>query len=279
MPGAVETLSTLNSVVRTFLAVVVVAAIAGAGWLGYRAIESGGRERVQREALEAARLELAEKERLLAERDRQVRMQAAAIQTLDAEVRAGQERIEQLQTAMRLLKVDKRIARLTVLDQFTDPQTRGPVSTVEFVELDERGEPLEEPRVFTIPGSVVYVDNWIVKFDDRYVEADDELRSASLVLFRRIFGERQQPEEGFLIDRVGARPAAYSRGEPLSDFEQKIWADFWEIANDPRRASELGIRAAHGEAVSMKLLKGRSYRLVLRASDGLSIIPDSPRSM
>jgi hypothetical protein len=264
MPGTVETLSTLNSVVRTILAVIVVGAVAGGGWLGYRAIEGGHREaRLHQEALETARRDLAEKERLLLEQD----------------VRAGLERIEQLQTAMSLLKVDKRVARLTVLDQSTDPQTRALLSTVQFVELDERGEPIGEPRVVTIEGAVVYVDNWIVKFDERYVEAADELRSASLVLFRRFFGERQQPDEGFPIDRVGARPDVYSRGEPLSDFERRIWGDFWEIANDPQRAAGLGIRAAHGEAVSMKLQKGRSYRLVLRASDGLSIIPDTGRPM
>jgi hypothetical protein len=61
----------------------------------------------------------------------------------------------------------------------------------------------------------------------------------------------------------------------MSDFEKKIWDEFWTIANDEAKANEMGIRAAHGEAPSMKLQKGKSYKVLLRASDGLSITPDS----
>ncbi len=291
MAGVVETVSTFNSVARTILALAVVSIVGGGGWWGYRAIEAGKREALQRdEALQEARAELeglsgklAQNERLLAareqevrDRDARIRDQEMRIDSLDREVQEGRHRIEQLQTTMRLLTVDRRIARLTVLDQAADPATGEIVSTVEFVELDDRGEPLDEPRVFPIRGDVVYVDNWVVKFDERYLEDADELRSASLVLFRRIFGENQEPVEGHVLDRVGARPRAYSAGAPLSDFERRIWEDFWTIADDPQRAGALGIRAAHGEAVSMKVRKGRSYRLQLRASDGLSIVPDGP---
>jgi hypothetical protein len=73
---------------------------------------------------------------------------------------------------------------------------------------------------------------------------------------------------------VGSAPRAYARGGQVSNFERKIWDDFWVIANDPSRAEALGIRAAHGQAVSMKVQEGKSYRVELRASDGLSIVPD-----
>ncbi|MHC4416329.1 MAG: hypothetical protein ACYS0G_13715 [Planctomycetota bacterium] len=289
MTGPIETLSTFNSVVRTILAGVVVTAVAGGGWWGYRTLEAGKQEsRLRDEALDEARLELEQQTRLLAEKDRllasnerelidkaeRIRAQTTEIASLEEDVRENERRIEQLETAMHLLKVDQRLARLTVLDQSAEPDTGRLFSKVEFVELDERGEPMDEPRVFSIKGSVVYVDNWVVKFDEHYVEEADELRATSLVLFRRIFGEYQEPTDGYQLDRVGVRPKAYSRGAPLSDFEQKIWGDFWQIANDPRRAAELGIRAAHGEAVSMKVQKGKRYRLILRSSDGLSIVPE-----
>jgi hypothetical protein len=61
----------------------------------------------------------------------------------------------------------------------------------------------------------------------------------------------------------------------MSDFEKQIWSEFWTIANDEKRAREMGIRALHGEAPSMKLQKGKSYRILLRASDGVSITPDT----
>ena len=59
----------------------------------------------------------------------------------------------------------------------------------------------------------------------------------------------------------------------MSDFEKEIWKDFWEFANDPRRAAEMGIRAANGEAVSVKVREGMKYSLELRASGGMSISP------
>jgi hypothetical protein len=46
------------------------------------------------------------------------------------------------------------------------------------------------------------------------------------------------------------------------------------VLNDEQKARDLGIRAAHGQAVSIKAQKGKSYRVLLRASDGLSIVPD-----
>ncbi len=49
-----------------------------------------------------------------------------------------------------------------------------------------------------------------------------------------------------------------------------IWNRFWELANDPEEARKLGIRAAHGEAPSMKMMKDKIYKLTLRASGGLS---------
>jgi hypothetical protein len=174
---------------------------------------------------------------------------------------------------MRLLKVDHRLAQLTVLDQQRDPASDRVISRVRFVEVDDRGEPIDEAREFDVEGDVVYIDHWVVKFDDRYVEQADALRSASLVLFRRLFGEYQEPRDGFSLDRTGARPTAYAGGTAPTDFEEQIWDDFWMIANDPSRAASLGIRAAHGEAISMKVEPGREYRLMLRDSDGLSIVP------
>jgi hypothetical protein len=78
-----------------------------------------------------------------------------------------------------------------------------------------------------------------------------------------------------VLDEVGAAPRVYSRGRKLSDFEKKIWDDFWLIANDPGKARELGIRAAHGGAPFMKVEKGKSYRILLRASGDPTIVPES----
>ncbi len=162
-----------------------------------------------------------------------------------------------------------------MLEQDTDPETKQLYTVGQFVEVNDKGERLGEPRQFRINGDVVYVDNWVVKFDDKYVEQAEIDRATSLVLFRRIFGEAQTPNDGIPLDAVGSRPQAYGNGNEMSAFEKQIWDDFWTIANDAAQAKEMGIRAAHGEAPSMKLQKGKSYKIQLRASDGLSITPDS----
>lgn len=61
----------------------------------------------------------------------------------------------------------------------------------------------------------------------------------------------------------------------MTEFERQLWSEFWEFANDPQRAAEMGIRAANGEAVSIQVREGKVYSISLRASGGLSIEPRS----
>ena len=128
-------------------------------------------------------------------------------------------------------------------------------------------------KEFEFNSDVIYVDNWIVQFDDKFVEAADIDKGTSLCLFRRIFSDQQKPNDGFSLDEIGMRPQAYSRGGATSDFEKEIWSKFWDFANDKNKAEQMGIRAANGEAVSIKIRPDMSYMLKLRASGGLTIEP------
>ena len=89
-----------------------------------------------------------------------------------------------------------------------------------------------------------------------------------------MFGEYQEPSEGFPLDAAGSRPAVYSQGNEMSPMERDIWANFWKYANNPARARQNGVRAAHGEAPSIRVEPGKRYRLELRASAGLTIVPE-----
>jgi hypothetical protein len=275
MPGFTEGVSTVNSFLRTIIALAVLGGFATAGWVGYtkynqREMEARAREKELAEATD----KLVKVRHDLDSARGEIAFQAEEIRRQNAEIAKLNENIAKLETALTLLKVDHRVAKLTAVDQTTD-ESSGEMSTlVDFVELNDEGQPMDTPRQFRIRGDVVFIDNWIVKFDDKYVQENDIERGTSLVLFRRIFGERQQPIEGFPLDAIGSAPRAYQRGSKMSDFEKRIWDDFWAIANDPTKAEELGIRAAHGQAVSMKVQKGKSYRVDLRASDGLSIVPE-----
>jgi hypothetical protein len=259
-----NTISTVDSAVRTVLIAAVLGVVSIFGYFAYDRFSGNDR------ALASAREELAAFRSKLVEAEEE-------IGGLRADIAKKDQQISRMELAMKLLKTDQRLARLDVLSQGLDEESGRVKTKLSFTELSPGGDAIGKPRIFEIDGEVVYLDNWVVKFEDKYVEQADLVRGTSLALFRRVFGEFQSPSEGFLIDEVGAMPQAYSRGGQPSEFEQEIWSDFWTFANDTQAAKEKGIRAAHGEALSMKVEEGRSYKVVLRSSDGLSIVPEQSK--
>jgi uncharacterized coiled-coil protein SlyX len=260
-----EKVSIITSALRTLLVTVLVGGLGFGGWYGYNTYNATEIEAKQAaEALALAKVDLEAKEAV-------IRVKEQEIVALTDEVAEQQREIERLDTAMRLLKVDHRVALVSVVDQTKDEATNATLTQIDFQEINDNGDPIGSPKRFEIKGEILYIDSWVVKFDDKYVEQADIDRSTSLVMFRRIFGEMQEPRDGFALDEDGARPAVYGRGGEMSDFEKKIWGDFWEVANNEAKQDELGIRAIHGEAPSIKVKKGKAYRVDLRASGGISI--------
>jgi hypothetical protein len=277
-----KTLQALNSFLGTILALAVVGLISFGGWIGFRShfadkfalMET--EEKLAQSGVEIARLsrDLDDKTNQVEELDIQLTASRAEARQLARDIQEKIKEIQRLETAMTLLKVDHRLARIEVLSQQGSSEKDDLATQFSFVELDKNGNPLEAARQFSIKGDVLYLDGWVVKFTDEYVEQGDLLRSTSICLFRRLFGENQQPSEGFALDPVGSLPAAYRTGGEPSEFEQRLWSRFWDLANDPQMARKEGVRAAHGEAPSIKLKPGMRYQVKLRASDGLSIVPE-----
>ncbi len=267
MGSLMDSIKTVNSAFRTILLTALVGVIALGSYFVYR--EYTQRERLfrdQEQQIEAAQQQLVSLQGELESKE-------ATIDLLNVDLKAKGAQIEKLQTALHLLKTDQRLARLNVISIERDEAGNAVKSKLAFVELTPQGDSLSEPKVFELPGDVIYIDNWVVKFDDSYIEKGDIERGTSLCLFRRIFSEQQTPTEGVSLDQVGMRPQAYARGGNLSDFEERLWSEFWEFANNPAKAAKLGIRAANGEAVSIKVREGKAYHVSLRASGGLSIAP------
>lgn len=247
-------LSALAKLVRNVALLGIVVGGGVAAWVAYEAFDFRGR----------TTRELEQKNKKIAE-------QSQRIDALGKDVAAKQRQIEKLDLAIRLLKVDRRVAELSVRRQWNAPDTNKQMTEAQFTEVDTAGHPLTSPRVFTVEGDTVYIDAWVVKYADPLVEAGDPLRGASICLFRRVFGEKQEPSKGFPLDAVGRRPAAYGTPDAPSQFEKEIWANFWELAENPELAKRKGVRAAHGEAPYVRLRPGKLYRVVLRASGGLTI--------
>lgn len=259
-------IQTLNSFMGLALAVVITSAVVAGGWFAFQKYYA------EKYAMEA---DLAAKQIKVDQLAEELSNSRAQIGRLEEDIAEKEQEIQRLATALKLLKVDQRLARITVLSQ-SGSAKNGDLSTrFSFVEVDREGKPLGEPRVFNIEGDIAYVDSWVIKFGDEYVEQGDDLRSTSICLFRRVFGEKQLPAEGFLLDEEGRQPAVYHTGGKMPDFEKELWSRFWDYANDAELAGEKGVRAAHGEAPSIQLRPGKSYRIELRASGGMSVVPEA----
>jgi hypothetical protein len=244
-----NTLTAIGNLIRGLATLGLVAILGVGGFVGYQAYNRH------------AQLESEIKER------------NAKIDQLNAEIMVKDKKIYDLDLAVRLLKVNHRLAEIKVLDQRTDDDGET-TTTFEFVEVNDAGKPIDTPRKITIDGDVVYIDAWVVKYDDKLVETGNPLGSTSICLFRRLFSETQKPVDGFPLDRVGVEPVVYRHGEQVSKEEQEIWTQFWDYANNPALAEKAGVRAAHGEAPYIKLRPGKLYKVELRASGGLTVVVD-----
>jgi hypothetical protein len=263
-----ETVRTLNSAVRTMIFGALVVGSGVGGWKAYSLYNEPQKKLAEKQRqVEQMATQLASAQSNLAERDKQVAM-------LDAEVKLKNAAIAKLETSMGLLKLRHRIAHLRVLDQKKAPDSDRVMTSVEFFEVNDEGAPIGDHRQkFEIQGDRVYIECLVAKFDDKYVEENDLDRHTAVCLFQRIFGEHQQPKDGFAIDQVGTSPTSYARGGESSEFEQRIWKDFWTIANNPKQAAELGIRAAHADAPSIQVKPGVTYELELRTTGEFTLRP------
>lgn len=286
MAAMMENVKTFNSVLRTLIAMVVVGAAGVGGWFGYRTYYAADIERQEAESkLLQFETQLQQKETALKQKDDVITKLNDSIKQkdgllaekedliaeLNVAIEKKDEEIARLDTAMRLLKVDHRLAEIKVLDM--GQKDGQPFIDVEFQEINDDGQPIDQSKQFTLVGDEIRIDTWLVQFEDKYVEQADIDRSTSICLFKRIYGNIEGPMGGHSIENVGTRPVAYARGRPLSDFEKKIWDDFWNIANEPQKAEQLGIRAAAGKSDFVKARKGKTYRVELRASGGTTLKP------
>jgi len=244
MAKMVDAIDRFNNSVRTLLILLLLIAFSTVSYYGWSVYN--------------------EKELEIAEKNKQIEVHVAKIGELENE-------IDLLALRLKLLKVDRRVGRLSVISQEKPEGAERVQSIIEFVEFNEQGQPITEPQRFKIDGDMVYVNGKVVKFEDELVETNDPLRSASIFILQKIYGEHQKPIDGFTIDKEGERPEAYGLRDEPNDFEEKIWNNFWDIANDPVKAAEYGVRAAQEESEGMRVQPGKQYDLQIRSSDGLTI--------
>ena len=259
MPTMMENVKTVNSSVRTLLMLSVCGALGWGSYVGYNNYVKPGMEANQAKAD-------------LEELKKDYEAQQANLQQKEQELIQVNEEKDRLATSIKLLKIDRRMANIEILEKFENEDGE-PALRVRFTEVDEFGDPVGSSRDFELRGEKIYIDCWIVQFQDKYIEQQDMLRSASLCVFKSIFGEIDGPMGAKPLDnQTDHRPGVY-KDEAQNAFEAKIWDDFWNVSNNPSLQDELGIRASHGQANYVKAEPGKIYQVKIRSSGAASLEP------
>ena len=248
---------TVNSSVRTILIVAACGVVGYFGYFGYQNYVKPSHEAKQAIADLATLKEDFEKQEML-------------LQESKKELAKVTELNERMATSMKLLKVDKRVANIKVLSIEKD-EDGNPLMELSFTEVGGDGQEIGISKNYTIKGDKFYVDGWVVAFEDKYIEQADELRGASLFVFKSIYGNDETPRDAQRLDDDSqSRPGIYE-DDRKSEFEQKIWSDFWGVCNDNHKQQELGIRASHGQSTYIAGQEGKTYQIEIRSSGSTGI--------
>ena len=179
-----------------------------------------------------------------------------------------------LKLAITNLTDEDQIGYAKVIDQgFRDGEL---LTTIKFVET-ARGDKLTSilEKEYTIVGDVVHFDALIVKFGNKMVT---DGRSKALYLWRRVYGEKMSPAEGFAIEQPGTEPRRYKdllQTLPIKD-RHLFWSNIWDLANDTQKLAAYDIEAIYGNAVYGKLRKGLIYVFKINGTGQVypEVVPD-----
>ena len=200
------------------------------------------------------------------------REQQERIEDLRAEVERRKHREAVLKAMVARLEKASRVARVQVLKQQKDLQTERIETRLLFQHLDDKGQ-VSHQKEMTLEGEVVYFDALVIQFDPELVALGDALRGKSIYLFRRAFGEHQNPSDGQKLTPPGRVPKVYQVGKEVDPYEAHLWQRFWQLAEDPAEARKERVRVAQIEAVATKLKYGKVYELEIQHAGGLLIRP------
>lgn len=149
-------------------------------------------------------------------------------------------------------------------------------TTIRFVETarDDKTKKILQ-KEYTVEGDVVHFDALIVTFGDRMVM---DGKSRALYIWRRIYGERMAPGDGFLIEEPGAEPTRYAGLLQMlpAEHQQLFWTHIWDLANDPEQLRAHDIKAIYGSVIYHKLQEGLIYVFKISPMGHLypEVVPD-----
>ncbi len=175
-----------------------------------------------------------------------------------------------LKQVIERLSADSRVAEILVTQSRYNEATKKIETTIKFLEYDAAGKPLE-PRFFTFQGNVIQFQSLVIRFQDKLVEAGDKIRGKSAYLFLKAFILDRRNAQVFDLTETNVIPRGYKVPGVKSEFEQKLWTEFWNYALDPQARERMGIKNAQIEAPGSMFLPGTIYTLKIEHDGGLRI--------
>lgn len=165
---------------------------------------------------------------------------------------------QQLKGAITNLTTEDQIGYAKVVSQRTEADGRL-LTTLQFVETsrDDKTRRILQ-KEYTIEGDVIHFDALIVKFTDQMV-MDGKARA--LYIWRRVYGEKTAPQDGFPIETPGGEPRRYADLLELLPRAQRdlFWTHIWDLAHDPEALAQYGIKAIYGNVIYSQLREGLIY--------------------
>ena len=162
-----------------------------------------------------------------------------------------------LKQAISTLTTEDQIGYAKVISQRTEEGRL--LTTLRFVETsrDDKTKKILQ-KEYTIEGDVIHFDALIIKFEDKMV-MDGKARA--LYLWRRVYGEKMAPEEGFPIEVPGTEPKRYEDLLQVLPIEHQelFWSSIWDLANNPEQLGRHGIKAIYGNVIYSQLREGLIY--------------------
>ena len=181
---------------------------------------------------------------------------------------------QELKEAITQLTPETQIGYAKVLSQQTK---QGRLYTrLLFVETD-RTDPLNRvlEKEYEIEGDIIHFDALIVTFASEMVMNG---RARSLYLWRRVYGEKMNPQAGYPIEDPGLESPRYNdicRRLSLRD-KKLFWQEIWKLSNNPDRLKDIGVKAIYGNVIYRKLKPGLIYVFKIGNTGNLypEIVPD-----
>ncbi|MBU0570681.1 MAG: hypothetical protein KJ995_04715 [Candidatus Omnitrophica bacterium] len=175
-----------------------------------------------------------------------------------------------LKQVVQRLEAESRIAEVLVTNVQYDEGEKKLKTTIKFLEYNTGGRPLD-PKYFTFSGNIIQFQSLVIRFDDIHIKSADKLRGKSAYLFWKVFLLDGKNAQEYDITNSSQVPKGYKVEGDRSEFEKKIWEQFWSYALNNQETKKAGVTNAQIEAPGTMFIPGMLYTIKMEHDGGMRI--------